>query len=225
MNPSSTILSDVEITGTLTFSGELHFDGQLHDGDIIGETLVLGPKRRVQGNIQAAALTLHGSVTGDVLVTGRCELKGSASLVGSLTTNRLAMDEGATLIAGGLGRPEGLEQGFYVKPTIFMDVNNQMRIAREEVFGPVLTVIPYQHEDEAIAIANDTEYGLMTYFNTTDVAHAKQLARRVQSGRVLINTLKHDPLAPFGGFKHSGIGRENGTFGIEAFLEPKALIV
>jgi cytoskeletal protein CcmA (bactofilin family) len=98
MNPTSTILSDVEITGTLTFSGELQFDGQLHDGDIIGETLVLGPKARVQGNIQAAALTLHGSVTGDVLVTGRCELKGSASLVGSLTTNRLAMDEGATLI-------------------------------------------------------------------------------------------------------------------------------
>ena len=98
MNPSSTILSDVEITGTLNFSGELHFDGQLHDGDIIGETLVLGPKARVQGNIQAGALTLHGSVTGDVLVTGRCELKGSASLVGSLTTNRLAMDEGATLI-------------------------------------------------------------------------------------------------------------------------------
>jgi cytoskeletal protein CcmA (bactofilin family) len=98
MNPSSTILSDVEITGTLTFAGELHFDGQLHDGDIIGETLVLGPKARVQGNIQAAGLTLHGSVTGDVLVTGRCELKGSASLVGSLTTNRLAMDEGATLI-------------------------------------------------------------------------------------------------------------------------------
>ena len=98
MNPSSTILSDVEISGTLSFAGELYFDGQLHDGDIIGDTLVLGPKARIQGNIQANALTLHGSVTGDVLVTGRCELKGSASLVGSLTTNRLAMDEGATLI-------------------------------------------------------------------------------------------------------------------------------
>jgi len=98
MNPSSTILSDVEISGTLNFGGELFFDGQLHDGDIIGDTLVLGPKARIQGNIQANALTLHGSVTGDVLVTGRCELKGSASLVGSLTTNRLAMDEGATLI-------------------------------------------------------------------------------------------------------------------------------
>jgi cytoskeletal protein CcmA (bactofilin family) len=98
MNLPSTILSDVEINGTLTFSGELHFDGQLQGGDIIGQILVLGPKARIQGNIQAESLTLHGSVTGDVLVTGRCELKGSASLVGSLTTNRLAMDEGATLI-------------------------------------------------------------------------------------------------------------------------------
>ena len=98
MNPSSNILSDVEISGTITFTGELTFDGQLHDGDIIGEILTLGPKARIKGNIQASALTLHGSVTGDVLVTGRCELKGSASLTGSLTTNRLAMDEGATLI-------------------------------------------------------------------------------------------------------------------------------
>jgi cytoskeletal protein CcmA (bactofilin family) len=98
MNSSSIILSDVEVSGTINFKGELTFDGQLHNGDIIGEILVLGPKARIQGNIQAAALTLHGSVTGDVMVTGRCELKGSASLVGSLTTNRLAMDEGATLI-------------------------------------------------------------------------------------------------------------------------------
>jgi cytoskeletal protein CcmA (bactofilin family) len=102
MNPpslrSSTILSDVEVSGTITFTGELIFDGQLRNGDITGEILVLGPKAKIQGNIQAESLTLHGSVTGDVLVTGRCELKGSASLVGSLTTNRLAMDEGATLI-------------------------------------------------------------------------------------------------------------------------------
>jgi cytoskeletal protein CcmA (bactofilin family) len=95
---SSTILSDVEITGTITFTGELDFDGQLRNGDIIGETLIIGPRARIQGNIQAASLTLHGSVKGDVFVTGRCELKGSASLIGSLTTNRLAMDEGATLI-------------------------------------------------------------------------------------------------------------------------------
>jgi len=94
----STILPDVEITGTVTFKGDLNFDGQLRAGDIIGENLVVGPRANIQGNIQATSLILFGSVTGDVLVTGRCELKGSSNLVGSLTTNRLVMDEGATLI-------------------------------------------------------------------------------------------------------------------------------
>ena len=100
MNPSNTsnIQSDVEITGSLTFRGELTFDGQLKGGDITGGVLIVGPKARIHGNIQSEALTLHGSVTGDVLVAGRCELKGSASLHGSLTTNRLVMDEGATLM-------------------------------------------------------------------------------------------------------------------------------
>lgn len=102
MNPTSdnksTILSDVELTGSITFSGELTFDGKLSKGDIKGNILTLGPNAKVQGNVEADALTLHGSVTGDVLVTGKCELKGSAHLVGSLTTNRLVMDEGATLI-------------------------------------------------------------------------------------------------------------------------------
>jgi cytoskeletal protein CcmA (bactofilin family) len=94
----STILSDVEITGTITFKGELNFDGHLRNGDLIGDSVIIGPRARIQGNIQAASLILHGAVTGDVLVTGRCELKGSANLVGSLTTNRLVMDEGATMI-------------------------------------------------------------------------------------------------------------------------------
>lgn len=98
MNASSNIHSDVEITGSLTFKGELTFDGQLKGGDIVGEVLIVGPKARIHGNIQSEALTLHGSVTGDVLVAGRCELKGSANLTGSLTTNRLVMDEGATLM-------------------------------------------------------------------------------------------------------------------------------
>jgi cytoskeletal protein CcmA (bactofilin family) len=120
MNPpslrSSTILSDVEITGTLTFTGELSFDGQLHGGDIIGEILVIGPKAKINGNIQAASLVLHGTVQGDVLVTGRCELKGSASLVGSLTTNRLAMDEGATLIGKAEITPDAKHRTVQQKP-------------------------------------------------------------------------------------------------------------
>ena len=95
---TSTILQDVEITGTLTFKGTLHFDGQLRNGDLIGDSVIIGPRAKIQGNVQAESLILHGSVAGDVLVTGRCELKGSANLVGSLTTNRLVMDEGATMI-------------------------------------------------------------------------------------------------------------------------------
>ncbi|MCF6406748.1 aldehyde dehydrogenase family protein [Chitinophaga filiformis] len=136
----------------------------------------------------------------------------------------IGIEEGAELIWGGPGRPEGLDDGYYVKPTIFMGVNNNMRIAREEVFGPLLSVIPYKNEEEAIAIANDTEYGLMAYISSKDNSRAEKLASKLQAGRVLINTLKHDPLAPFGGFKHSGIGRENGAFGLEAYLEVKVLI-
>ncbi|SHN00519.1 aldehyde dehydrogenase family protein [Chitinophaga sp. CF418] len=136
----------------------------------------------------------------------------------------IGIAEGAEVIWGGPGRPEGLDDGYYVKPTIFMGVNNRMRIAREEIFGPVLSVIPYHDEEEAIAIANDTDYGLMAYISSKDVSRAEKLASKLKAGRVLINTLKHDPLAPFGGFKHSGIGRENGTFGLEAFLEVKVLI-
>lgn len=135
------------------------------------------------------------------------------------------MEEGAELICGGLGCPQTFAEGFYVKPTIFMNVSNTMRIAREEIFGPVLSVIPYQDTQEAVAIANDSDYGLMAYISSTDVAKAKSVAARLKAGRVLINTLKHDPLVPFGGYKASGIGRENGEFGLQEFLEAKAVIV
>lgn len=115
---NSTLLQDVEITGTMTFKGELSFDGQLRDGDIIGEALVVGPKARIKGNIQVASLILHGSVTGDVLVTSRCELKGSANLVGSLTTNRLVMDEGATLIGNAEITPDPKNRPTPPKPPV-----------------------------------------------------------------------------------------------------------
>ncbi|MBP2561932.1 aldehyde dehydrogenase (NAD+) [Neorhizobium galegae] len=136
----------------------------------------------------------------------------------------LGTREGANLLMGGLGRPAGLDRGWFTKPTIFSDVNNQMRIAREEIFGPVLTVIAYRDEDEAISIANDTPYGLQAYLHGTDASRMQALADRLDSGRVVINGAPHEPLAPFGGFKQSGIGREYGVFGLEAFLEPKAII-
>lgn len=134
------------------------------------------------------------------------------------------IDEGAELIYGGLGHAEGLENGYYVKPTIFTGVNNQMRIAREEIFGPVLAVIAYRDEQEAIAIANDSDYGLMAYISSGDNEKAAKIAGQLKAGRVLINTLKHDPLAPFGGYKNSGMGRENGNSGLSEFLEAKTLI-
>ncbi|BCG00223.1 aldehyde dehydrogenase [Paraburkholderia sp. PGU19] len=136
----------------------------------------------------------------------------------------IGIDEGARLIAGGEGRPDGLEAGWFVQPTVFSDVTNDMAIAREEIFGPVLSIIAYNDTEEAIKIANDTNYGLQAYVFGQDKTRAREVASRIEAGRVLVNTLAHEPAAPFGGFKQSGIGREYGTYGIEAFLEPKALL-
>ncbi|HEX3422408.1 MAG TPA: aldehyde dehydrogenase family protein [Sphingomicrobium sp.] len=135
----------------------------------------------------------------------------------------LGLEEGAELLVGGEGRPADLERGWFVQPTVFIG-NNDMRVAREEIFGPVLCVIPYDDEDEAIAIANDTNYGLQAYVESADVARAHRVAERLESGRVVINGAPHAPLAPFGGFKQSGIGREYGRFGLEAHLEVKAIL-
>lgn len=137
----------------------------------------------------------------------------------------LGLEEGAELLIGGLGKPEGLEAGNFVKPTVFVNVNNNMRIAREEIFGPVLSVITYKTEEEAIEIANDTDYGLQAYVNSANVLRAKKVASQIVAGRVLINGLYHDPMAPFGGFKQSGIGREMGVYGLEEYLEPKTILV
>ncbi|GLQ45118.1 aldehyde dehydrogenase [Dyella lipolytica] len=137
---------------------------------------------------------------------------------------RLGIDEGARLLAGGEGLPDNVSEGWFVKPTIFSDVRNSMAIAREEIFGPVLSVIAYRDEEDAVAIANDTPYGLQAYVMSRDSARASAIASRIDAGRVLINTLTHEPKAPFGGFKQSGIGREYGSFGLEAFLEPKSVL-
>ena len=137
---------------------------------------------------------------------------------------RSGIDEGAELVIGGEGHPAGLEDGNFVKPTVFANVTRDMRIAREEIFGPVLSILTYKTEDEAIEIANDTDFGLIAYISSADTERANRVARQIAAGRVLINTLSHDPLAPFGGYKQSGIGREGGIFGLEEFLEPKAII-
>ncbi|MEO0865949.1 MAG: aldehyde dehydrogenase family protein, partial [Pseudomonadota bacterium] len=133
------------------------------------------------------------------------------------------IDEGARLVAGGTGRPEGFNKGFYVRPTVFADVNNDMTIAREEIFGPVLSIIPFETEAEAIEIANDTPYGLTNYVQTQDGARLNRMAMALRSGMVEMNGTSRAAGSPFGGMKQSGNGREGGTWGIEDFLEVKAV--
>jgi aldehyde dehydrogenase (NAD+) len=133
------------------------------------------------------------------------------------------MDEGARLVAGGLGRPEGLNRGYFVRPTVFADVTNDMTVAREEIFGPVLSIIPFEGEAEALRIANDTVYGLTNYVQSADGARRNRMARRLRSGMVEMNGKSRGAGAPFGGMKQSGNGREGGVWGIEDFLEVKAV--
>ena len=137
---------------------------------------------------------------------------------------RKGVEEGAEVLVGGEGRPEGLEVGYFVKPTVFVNVKNDMTIAREEIFGPVLSVITYDSEDEAISIANDSKYGLHAVVIGTDLARARRVASEFRAGRVVINGMTDDPQAPWGGFKYSGVGREYGRYGIEAFLETRAIL-
>jgi aldehyde dehydrogenase (NAD+) len=137
---------------------------------------------------------------------------------------RKGIEEGAEVLVGGEGRPQGLEAGYFVKPTVFVNVKNDMTIAREEIFGPVLSVIAYDTEDDAIAIANDSRYGLHAAVLGTDLARARRVASRLRTGRVVINGMTDDPQAPWGGFKYSGVGREYGQYGIEAFLETRAIL-
>lgn len=134
------------------------------------------------------------------------------------------IEEGAMLATGGPGRPEGLETGYFVKPTVFGNVSNEMTIAREEIFGPVLCVIPYDSLDEAIAIANDTEYGLAAYVWGGDLEQARSVAAQLRAGQVCLNGKSGDASAPFGGYKQSGNGRESGPEGLEEFLETKAVL-
>jgi len=134
------------------------------------------------------------------------------------------ISEGANLVTGGEGRPPGLDKGYFVRPTVFSNVSNDMAIAREEIFGPVLAILPYRNEEEAVRIANDTPYGLQAYVWSGDLAHANRIGRRIRAGRVTINGASGDMNIPFGGFKRSGNGREWGEFGLRDFLEIKAVL-
>jgi aldehyde dehydrogenase (NAD+) len=137
---------------------------------------------------------------------------------------RAGIEEGAILVAGGPGRPDGLNRGYYVRPTVFAGVENTMRIAREEIFGPVLAILPYESVEQAIEIANDTPYGLNAYVQGEDIARARQVATALRAGSVHINYPPVDRSAPFGGYKQSGNGREWGEYGLLEFLETKAIV-
>lgn len=193
-------------------------------------TRMLVPRDRLAEVCDIAAATAATVVVGDPL----SEETDMGPLVSSVQFDRVnkmvegGITDGARLVTGGVGRPNGLpeqvSQGYFVKPTIFADVTSEMTIAREEIFGPVLSIMTYVDEDDAIRIANSSVYGLAAYIQSQDIARARRIGRRLQAGRVHINYPELDRLAPFGGFKQSGNGRENGRYGIDEFVELKALI-
>jgi betaine-aldehyde dehydrogenase len=188
-------------------------------------TRLLVPRARHEEAAQAAAEAAAGFTVGDPF--------GGKAKLGPLTSAaqrervrgyiRKGLEEGARLVAGGPEAPEGLEKGYYVRPTVFADVRPEMTIAQEEIFGPVLSIIPYEDEDDAVRIANGTVYGLSGGVWSADVERAKRVARRMRTGQVDINGGRFNPLAPFGGYKQSGRGRELGRYGLEEFLEVKAM--
>lgn len=204
--------------------------GVLHMMNNTGQSCNAPSRMLVQREIYDAAVETAAQVAASVTV-GPANESGRhiGPVVNEAQWNKIqgliqkGIDEGARLVAGGTGRPEHLNRGFYVKPTVFADVNNDMTIAREEIFGPVLSIIPFETEEEALSIANDTVYGLTNYVQTQDGARANRLARQLRSGMVEMNGTSRGAGSPFGGMKQSGNGREGGVWGIEDFLEVKAV--
>ncbi|MEO8644212.1 aldehyde dehydrogenase family protein [Pseudomonas sp.] len=191
-----------------------------------------GPTRMLVPRAQHARALHIAKATAEQLVTGS-PLDASTNLGPVINDAQFAkiqgliaigIEEGATLVSGGLGRPEGLDKGYYVRPTVFGDVTAQMTIAREEVFGPVLSIIPYDSEAQAIEMANDTVYGLAAYVQSGNIEHARAVAKQMRAGSVYLNYPVWDTFAPFGGYKQSGNGREYAGWGIHDFLEIKGVV-
>jgi aldehyde dehydrogenase (NAD+) len=191
----------------------------------IAPTRVLVPRARYEQAVQIAAAVANAVKVGDPCdpetkmgpISNRGQYEKVQRLIG------VGIEEGARVAAGGLGRPDGLERGFYARPTIFADVRNDMTIAREEIFGPVVCLLPYDTEEEAVAIANDTEFGLAAYIASSNPERTRKLAARLRAGSVRVNGAMMDITAPFGGYKTSGNGREYGPEGIAEFLETKTV--
>lgn len=189
-------------------------------------TRLLVPRSRTQ-EAAAAAASAAARVRAGTDGDGGMEIGPVVSEAQFRSVQRyieVGVEEGATLAAGGPGRPEGVERGWYVRPTVFVDVKNDMTIAREEIFGPVIVIISYDDEDDAVAIANDSEYGLSGYVSSGDPDRARRVARRLRTGMVHLNGAPPDINAPFGGYKRSGNGREWGSAGLQEFLETKSIL-
>jgi betaine-aldehyde dehydrogenase len=218
------ILEDADLASTMPM---LVMSGLMNTGQAcVAQTRILAPRSRYDEVLDALVAGAGFMAVGDP--------SDPAAQLGPLISERQrnrvegyiakGKDEGARVVLGG-GRPAGLDKGWYVEPTIFADVDNSMTIAREEIFGPVLSVIPYDSEDEAIKIANDSDYGLAGSVYTTDIDHGLAVAKQIRTGTYAINWYAFDPGSPFGGYKASGIGRENGPEGLEAFCETKSVLM
>ncbi|HLW16958.1 MAG TPA: aldehyde dehydrogenase family protein, partial [Actinomycetota bacterium] len=192
----------------------------------VAQTRILASRARYDETVDAIASMVGGLRVGDPA--------DPTTDVGPLVAQRqqdrvekyiaLGQEEGARVVVGGNGRPSGLDKGWYVQPTLFAGASNDMRIAREEIFGPVVAVIPYDDEEDAIRLANDSDYGLAGSVWTSDTQHGIDVARRVRTGTYAVNMYLMDFVAPFGGYKSSGIGREFGKEGLEEYLEYKSII-
>ena len=186
---------------------------------------MLVPRDRMEEAAAFAAAVAEATVVGDP----RDEQTEVGPLVSDVQWGKVqaliqkGIDEGATLAAGGTGKPDGIDKGYFARPTVFADVSNDMTIAREEIFGPVLSIIPYEDEDDAVRIANDTPYGLSGYVSSSNLDRARKVAARMRTGMVHINGAWADSASPFGGYKQSGNGREWGAHGIDEFLEVKSI--
>ncbi|ANS26172.1 Geranial dehydrogenase [Rhodococcus opacus] len=218
------ILEDADLASTMPM---LVMSGLMNTGQAcVAQTRILAPSSRYDEVLDALVAGAGFMTVGDP--------SDPAAQLGPLISEKQrdrvegyiakGKEQGARVVLGG-GRPEGLDKGWYVEPTIFADVDNSMTIAREEIFGPVLSVIPYDSEDEAIKIANDSDYGLAGSVYTTDIDHGLAVAKQIRTGTYAINWYAFDPGSPFGGYKASGIGRENGPEGLEAFCETKSVLM